>query len=633
VAVAGQPRICIVSASGQNVFFAEILDAFAAALRDHGIAVEESVDHFPPVADDLVYLFVPHEYHPLVHLLAHPTPEQLRRSVALCTEQPGSPWFGTSAAIAAEAGAAIDINVLGVEELARQGVKVEHAPLGYVPAWDVWHRDEARERPTAVTFLGGYTQRRGELLARCVPTLIPHRSAIHLVSTDQPNTAATRSFLSGERKWNLLADSRILLNVHQEPRPYMEWHRVIGAALNGCVVLSEHSSGTEPFVPGEHFVSSSYEHLPSVLHALLEDPDRLARIRLAAYDLLREQMPLSASVAALMRAVERAAVAPVGLGGSPPPATPMPIALPQRKPGWEAEAEIIGEQRPTRTALKHLVVQVKRLERQVQILRSGDDPAKEVTIERYGPHCENPRVSVLLTLYNYADYVGDALHSVGLSELDEIEVVVVDDASTDDSVNAVRVACEQLAWLPVTLVRRAKNGGLSAARNLAASHAKSDLLFMLDADNLVLPRGLGLLASALEENPDAAFAYGIIQTFGVNRPGDLISWPDWDPARLRYGNYIDAMAMIRRSALESVGGYSTDGVLSMGWEDFALWVALAHHGMSGLRVPDFVGRYRVNPHSMLSLTDIDNSAVWAALLRMYPSLALPPAPEPVDQAA
>ncbi len=98
------PRICLVSASGQNVFFAEILEAFAAALRDQGVVVEASVDCFPPPADDLVYLYVPHEYHPLVEDLAHPTPKQLGRSIALCTEQPGTHWFELTSSIAASAG-------------------------------------------------------------------------------------------------------------------------------------------------------------------------------------------------------------------------------------------------------------------------------------------------------------------------------------------------------------------------------------------------------------------------------------------------------------------------------------------------------------------------------------------------
>lgn len=608
----------MVSASGQNVFFAEILEAFAAALRARGLVVEEAVDEFPPPQDDLVYIFVPHEFQPLVHHIAHPTLLQLRRSVAICTEQPGSDWFDTSADLAALAAATVDINLLGVKELEKRGIPVRHAPLGYVPAWDAWGGND-RRRGIDLTFLGAFTDRRAGVLARCAAGLDARRSSIHLVESSQPHTIDSPTFLFGERKWELLANSRVLINIHQEARPYMEWHRIIGAAINGCVVLSEHSLATEPFVPGQHFVSANLAHVPSLLARLLEDEDRLATMRRAAYDLLREQMPIDRAVEALLWGVERAAAAPVA-GPQPPATGPMPLKPPSRQVAWEEEAEAMGGLRPIRTALMHLVSQGRRLERRINDLVAPNQSGGGLEIEQHGPRRESPKVSVLLTVYNYADYVRSALHSVAVSSLEEVEVVIVDDASTDNSVEAIRDACGEFPWLSVKLLRRLQNAGLSAARNLAAEHASAELLFVLDADNAVFPRALERLAGALDES-DAAFAYGLIETFDVDGPAGIVSWIDWDPARLRFGNYIDAMAMIRRSALEAVGGYSTEAAFSMGWEDFALWVAMAHNGLDGIRVPEFVGRYRVNPHSMLSLTDIDHSAVWAALLRKYPSLA------------
>jgi glycosyltransferase involved in cell wall biosynthesis len=241
-------------------------------------------------------------------------------------------------------------------------------------------------------------------------------------------------------------------------------------------------------------------------------------------------------------------------------------------------------------------------------------------VEHLGPEIDDVRVSVLLTVHNYADHVGEALHSVALSDLREIEVVVIDDASTDGSVDAIRSTCAEVPWLPVTLVRRGRNGGLPAARNLAAAHAQADMLFVLDADNAVMPAGIGRLAQALEADPDAAFAYGIIQSFGSKGPVGLMNWLDWDPWRLRYGNYIDAMSLLRRSALDEVGGYATDPAL-YGWEDFALWAAMGQAGLKGVLVPEIVARYRVSAHSMISLTNIDSTAAWASLLRKFPFLA------------
>jgi hypothetical protein len=619
---ATSPRICLVSASGQNVFFAEILDAFGAALRDRGVVVEESIDCFPPPADDLVYLYVPHEYHPLVEDLSHPTRIQLGRSIALCTEQPGTQWFELTCKIAAEAGAVVDINALGVAELERRGITVEHAPLGYVPAWDAWGGDPGRERTVDLAFLGGHTDRRAQALARCAPVLEGRKTAIHLVESAAPHPVGHPSFIAQERKWELLADSRVLLNVHRTSLGYMEWHRIVGAILNGCVVLSEHSLGVEPLVPGEHFVATGYNAIPNVLEVLLHDLGRQDEIRQAAYDLIRAEMPMAVAVDAVLAAAERAARGALPASAAvPPPGLPLPKAPPERSPDWEAFAESAGEMLPLRTALKDLVVRTRRLERQIHELGlgvDGDGPRDQ--IEHLGPKLEEPTVSVILTVHNYADYVGEALHSVALSDLDGIEVVAVDDASTDHSVEAIRTACAEVPWLTVTLVRRARNGGLPAARNLAVEHARADRLFILDADNSVLPGGIGKLARALEERPDAAFAYGIVQAFSINGPVGVMNWLDWEPRRLRYGNYIDAMSMIRRSALAAVGGYSTEASL-YGWEDFALWAAMASAGLDGIRVPEFVARYRVSAHSMISLTNIDSSAAWATLLRRYPLLA------------
>lgn len=298
------PRVCLVSASDQNVFMAEILAAFGSALSEHAISVEESTDRFPATADDLVYLFVPHEYHPFVGESAHPSAAQLRRSVAICTEQPGTHWFDVASAGAAQAGAVVDINRLGAEEMSRRGIDATYVPLGYVPAWDHWRRRE-RPRSIEIAYLGGDTGRRAGVLESCAPVLERRSSAVHVVSNAERHLADSPHFLSGERKWELMADAETILNVHRDDLPYLEWHRVIGAILNGCVVVSEPSIGTEPLVPGEHFVAADLDDLPRVLDELLDDPARLERIRNAAYDLVRQEMPASATAAGLLTAIER----------------------------------------------------------------------------------------------------------------------------------------------------------------------------------------------------------------------------------------------------------------------------------------------------------------------------------------
>ena len=617
--LSGHPRICLVSASGENVFFGEILEAFGEALRERGFVVEKSVDCFPPLADDLVYLFIPHEYMALVDRLAHPNSEQLKRTVAVCTEQPGTTWFETSFEAAAQAGAAVDINRLATDEMNRRGIATAHIQLGYVPAWDVWRGAGERfeDREIDMAFLGRFTEERAAALARCVPTLERRQAAIYLTETIRPHVAGSAYYLAGSRRAELLARSKVLLNVHQQRLAYLEWHRILSAVLNGCVVLTEHSLMTEPLEPGRHFISARSEDLPLVLEGVLADPDRMEGIRRSAYEVVQQEMPMSAAAAVMIAAIERAARNPAGSGRPPAPSIPMPKKLADPKPGWETYAEQVGADLPMRFALKDLVVRVRSLERRIEELPNGKVRRNQVSVEQIGREIEAPRVSVLLTVFNHAHLVGTAIRSIAISQMPDVELIAVDDASADNSVEAIREACAEAPWLSTKLVRRSVNSGLPAAsRNLALEHARGDLVFILDADNSVLPQGLAKLATALDDDREAAFAYGIIEKFDEGGPIGLESWLDWDPERLRHGNYIDAMAMIRRPALEAVGGYPTQSALA-GWEDFGLWLAMAEAGMRGIRVPDFIGRYRVLQHSMLSVTNIDQSTAWNVLMRNY----------------
>lgn len=612
-------RICLVSASEENVFFGEILEAFGEALAAHGFEVERSVDCFPEPADDLVYLFIPHEYMALVDPLAHPSPNELSRAVAISTEQPGTSWFEVAYDTALRAGAVVDINPLAAEEMNRRGVRADHAQLGYIPGWDVWGGDESGEREIDLAFLGRHTEERAKTIAQCVPALINRRAALYLTETVKPHVAGSSYYLQGRQRSELLANSKLLLNIHQQTLPYLEWHRILSAVLNGCVVVTEHSLMTEPFEPGEHFISARPEDLPLVLEALLGEPERIEAIRQRAYDLVREQMPMSAAVEVVIGAIECAAANPVvpePLG--PEPVVPMPKKLPEGKPGWESYVDSVGSELPLRRGLMDLVTRTRGLERRVEEMLAGPAPREGVEVTRMGPKLELPRVSVLLTVFNHADLAVEAVRSVATNECRDLELIAVDDASSDGSADAVRAALAEAPWLSAKLVRRNVNSGLPASsRNLAFEHASGELLFILDADNLVLPRGIPKLVAALDADPELAFAYGIIEKFDPSGAVGIESWLEWDPERLRFGNYVDAMALIRRSAFEAVGGYSEQRALA-GWEDYALWIAMAEAGLGGVRVPDFVGRYRVSQYSMLSITGIDHSTAWTTLLRNYP---------------
>jgi glycosyl transferase family 2 len=618
-------RVCIVSASGQNIFFAELLDAIEDALRATGLAVERSVDRFPLLQDDLVYVFVPHEYTPLVETDAHPTDEYLSRSVVISTEQPGTSWFDEDVHMASRAAATVDINPLGVRELKRRGVKAALLRLGYIPAWDTWGGSDSGERPIDVVFMGGYTTRRGRALARCSSTLVDRRTELVLTETHYPHLEDSSAFLSGAHRWSVLRQSKLMVNVHRSELGYLEWVRAIGAMLNGCVLLSEHSIGFGPLVPNEHFVSVSYDGLPLAVDALLANPERLARIRKDAYHFLRKELPISSTIEALVKATETAASKRVQRGViASPPTMPLPRS-PARPP---TEYERIVAHRSdldrVRGALKDLVLGQMALRRQVgTLLDRLDGVTREDMVERFGPHDTPVRVSVILTVYNYADVVHEAIGSVGASNGASYELIVVDDCSTDSSLVAIREALASCTWVPATVIACGHNRGLAAARNYGIEHARGEFVFILDADNMIYPHALERLIAALDNNRHASFAYGIIEQFGPEGPRDLMSWQHWDPERLRYGNYIDAMAMIRRDALICAGRYTLDPRLH-GWEDYALWCKFGNLGLHGVRVTEILSRYRSGVASMISTTNIDVAAAWGALVDQSPFLISEP---------
>lgn len=228
--------------------------------------------------------------------------------------------------------------------------------------------------------------------------------------------------------------------------------------------------------------------------------------------------------------------------------------------------------------------------------------------------------SVVVPLHNYAHLVIEALDSVAAQTMDALELVVVDDASTDGSADVVREWLRDRAdrFSRVLLLRQGTNQGLAATRNSGVEASSSPLFLPLDADNVLYPRCLALLERALRDS-SAAFAYPMLEAFEADR--GIMGAPLWDPARLARMNYIDALALIRVEAWRNVGGY----VAMQGWEDYDLWCRFHEAGHFGIQVPSILARYRVHYSSMLrTLTNRAGSqaTILETMRRRHPWLTL-----------
>jgi len=220
--------------------------------------------------------------------------------------------------------------------------------------------------------------------------------------------------------------------------------------------------------------------------------------------------------------------------------------------------------------------------------------SREILFER--GNLADARATVCITLYNYAKTIGDAMMSVHDQTLDELALVVFDDRSTDDGCARVESWMRSFAsrFAALRLARHEKNQGLARTRNGAVSMCASEYVMILDADNLLYPRCVARLADSLEGS-DFGFAYSIIEQFGQDR--SLISAFPWNVDFLKKHNYVDAMAMIRKSVWSQVGGYARMQV--SGWEDYDFWCKCVEAGHEGLLVPEILARYRQHQFSML----------------------------------
>ena len=452
-------------APDRNLFFAELVEALGDELGRLGIETSVHEGPFPQPRDDLVYALVPpHEYFALTRHQPPVPADALTRTIAICAEQPDTSHFKQNAAVLGRMGAAFDISRYAIADYRRQGLVVEHLQLGYTARWDRRLRPED-PRDVDLLFMGCHTKRRGDALAAYADVLWPYRNAWLLSDNSQPNSEPSASFIGDREKLELLARSRVLLNIHQGEAPYFEWLRATQAIACGCVVVTEHSLELHPLRLGEHLLTGDIESLGWLVERLLEDEDERARLEQGAYELLRSELPLSASAERIASQAEALAQRPTPRSDAPhftvASSGPVRVKRPRSaSPVTEGE----NEAAPMRRALKDLTLRMEALRRQVDGLErrlDGRDGAEvEVTAATPAYASIEPRVSVLLTLYNYEQHIEGALDSVAGSAYRDWEVVLVDDASSDESASRARRWMRSRAHAPVMLARHTRNRGL-----------------------------------------------------------------------------------------------------------------------------------------------------------------------------
>ncbi|MBV2352169.1 glycosyltransferase [Synechococcus sp. HK05] len=228
-------------------------------------------------------------------------------------------------------------------------------------------------------------------------------------------------------------------------------------------------------------------------------------------------------------------------------------------------------------------------------------PAVRILSE-YQQNALEADATVCISLYNYSQTVIHALETVRDQEDVALDVIVVDDGSTDGGEELVRdwIAKHQRAFNRATLLQHHENGGLAAARNTAFSWATTEWCFVLDADNTLYPKAivqcLSLADSSLEKLAVVHPLIEVIRDNSCNSEASLLSHHSWQRRLFEKANHVDAMALVRRSAWEDVGGYQH---LPHGWEDYDFWCSLISKDYFGVICPQILATYSEHSDSML----------------------------------
>ena len=189
------------------------------------------------------------------------------------------------------------------------------------------------------------------------------------------------------------------------------------------------------------------------------------------------------------------------------------------------------------------------------------------------------KVSVVIPAYNNADLTVQTVESVLNQTYKNIEVIVVDDGSTDNTGERLVSYADRIKYV------HKKNGGASSARNLGIRLATGEYIGLLDCDDMYLPQKIEKSVDYLERNPDFSF---------IHTPGRFIdkegkpsrTYPffkrrqvGWIAKRLLSRSYIcNSTVVVRKACFEKVGFFDESIFIPADWD---MWLRLAENYKAG----------------------------------------------------
>lgn len=199
-----------------------------------------------------------------------------------------------------------------------------------------------------------------------------------------------------------------------------------------------------------------------------------------------------------------------------------------------------------------------------------------------------PKVTVVITCYNYAEYVGEAIESVLAQTYENIDLIVIDDGSSDNSLEKIEKYKEVSR---VKIISR-ENKGVIYTRNEALDLVKSGFICFLDADDYIDSKYIELLVGTAVKG-DLDIVYTDWKMFGAQ--SGISNFPQYDLEKLKNFNYIHISCLMNRS---SIGSYRFDeNLANHSHEDWEFFLNLCSDDKKVVKCEGTYLHYRMHESS------------------------------------
>jgi glycosyltransferase involved in cell wall biosynthesis len=209
---------------------------------------------------------------------------------------------------------------------------------------------------------------------------------------------------------------------------------------------------------------------------------------------------------------------------------------------------------------------------------------------------QNPLISVVMPAYNSEKTVGEAIKSVLKQTYRNFEFIIVDDGSTDRSLEIIKIYARKDRRIKI--LHNKKNEGIAKTRNYGIKKSKGKYIAVQDSDDISSPRRFEKQVDFLEKNPDVGVVGSFIEIFDNSKKiRDIRKYPKEDKKLREMIFFVCPIAqpstMIRKETLEKVGLYDKKYPLS---EDIDLWFRIGEKYKFS-NIQEVLLKYRENPKS------------------------------------